>query len=107
MADGERTRAVNKVRAGLKDRQDKQNRLAAGPQFATRQGLGTVLQSLLEELGPEQVFTPSADISGGIARLADPNDDPRLGAPMPAAPEYRPVEPERGFERVFRRRYGR
>lgn len=93
----ERKRGVNKVRASVKDRVDRQNRLAAAGQ--TQPGL----------------FNPTADISKGIARRADPGDpeeSPNNFRPLPGAPiDANAGQIDRGSRRrarnkVAARRYG-
>lgn len=59
------------------------------------------LQQTPTQKGP---FNPKANISGGIGRRADANDAV-FGVPAVAsAPEYNPVEPDRGEKRKARRR---
>lgn len=45
---------------------------------------------------PGTAFTPNADISGGKIARATPDMNPLLWLRDQAAPEYQPVEPDRG-----------
>jgi hypothetical protein len=95
----ERTRAVNKVRAGVQDRQDKQNQLAADTAAkGSRQLLGKAGRRSGSAFAP--IFNPKADISKGIARRADPGDpheSPNNFKPLPGAPiDYNAGKPDRG-----------
>lgn len=110
---GETIRASNKSRAEGKARADEQNAKAR----AARASLGGDVKGT--PLSPFKrgdrggMFTPTADISGGIGTQIGTRDvlDILASTPSwPSAPEYAPLQPDRpgsAFERALAARYRR